>query len=71
MEVTKTGKMFPYEHEMTVADLKKFLETLDPNLPITSSVFRPMQGLIYKKTIKFSQVKIGRDCVYFNSYLDK
>lgn len=64
-------KMFPYEHEMTVGDLKQFLEALDPNLPVTSSIFRERAGLIYKKRVKFSQVKVGRDCIYINSYLDR
>ena len=64
-------KMFPYEHEMTVGELKQFLEAIDPELPVMSSIFRPMNGLIYKKVIKFSQCKVGRGCVYINSYLDK
>lgn len=64
-------KMFPFEHEMTVGDLMEYLRKLDPDLVVTTSVFRPMSGLIYKKQIKFSQLKVGRGCLYINSYLEK
>ena len=64
-------KMFPFEHEMTVGDLMEYLRKLDPDLLVTTSVFKPMSGLIYKKTAKFSQFKVGRGCLYINSYLEK
>lgn len=60
-----------YSHEMTVGDMKKFLEGLDDDLVIYNSVFKPMQGLIQKKPVKFGNLKVGRGCVYVNSYLEK
>ncbi len=67
----KSESRFAYEHELTVADLIDYLLTLDGDMPVVTSVFKPMDGLIYKSRVKFSQLKVGRDCLYINSYLKK
>jgi len=62
-------RRFDFDHEMTVADLIDFLLQFDGDLLVQSSVFKPREGLIYKKPVKFSQLKVGRDCIYINTYL--
>lgn len=62
---------FEPDHQMTVKDMIDYLSDLEPSLPLVTSIFRPMEGLMYKQPVKFSQVKRGRDCVYVNNYLSK
>lgn len=62
---------FEFGHEMTVGDMIDYLLQFNADTPVVTSVFKPMAGLIYKSPVKFSQLKVGRDCVYLNNYLGR
>lgn len=62
---------FDYNQAMTVADLIDYLLTLDGDLQVTSSIFKPMSGLVHKAPLKFSQLKVGRGQLYINNYLNR
>ena len=60
---------FIFEHEMTIGDLIDTLLLYDPDLIINTSIFKPRHGLIYKKPLKYSQIRVGGNCLYMNNYL--
>jgi len=62
---------FDFDHEMTVGDLIDYLLQFEGEKPVVTSVFKPMEGLIYKSRVKFSQLKVGGDCIYINNYLER